>query len=96
MKHWNEWKDVYRNFLMLGQLGLSFITPTILCLLLCWWLTSHMGVGLWVYILGFFFGLGGSFTVAYNFYCSLEKQDKKKEVDEEKAKKKRVSYNRHL
>ena len=45
------------------------------------------------YILpGFFFGLGGSGTVAYKFYLSINRQQKK----ENKKKKNKVSFNRHL
>ena len=46
----------------------------------------------WVYIPGFFFGLGGSGTVAYKFYLSINRQQKK----ENKKKKNKVSFNRHL
>lgn len=74
---------------MLSQLGLSFITPLLLCLAACWWLNVYIGVGGWVYILGFFFGLGGSFTVAYKLYLSVMSRQKKEE------KKKKVFFNRH-
>ena len=56
--------DMLKNITMLTQFGLSFVTPIFLCLALCWWLNIHAGVGAWVYIPGFFFGLGGSFMVA--------------------------------
>ena len=54
-----NWADMLKNITMLTQFGLSFVTPVFLCLALCWWLNIHMGVGAWVYIPGFFFGLGG-------------------------------------
>ena len=41
---------------------------------------------------GFFFGLGGSGTVAYKFYLSIDRQQRK----ENKKKKNKVSFNRHL
>lgn len=85
-----SWAHTMKNITLLSQLGLSFITPLLLCLAVCWWLTAHMGLGGWVYLPGFFFGLGGSFTVAYKFYLSVVKQEKKQE------KKKKVSFNRHL
>ena len=47
------------------------------------------GVGVWVYIPGFFFGMGGSATVAYKFYLSINKQQKKKH------KKDKIYFNRH-
>ena len=73
-----QWSEILRNVTMLSQLGLSFITPLLLCLALCWFITSRTGVGGWVYIPGFFFGMGGSATVAYKFYLSVNKQEKKK------------------
>ena len=71
---------------------LSFITPLLLCLALCWFIISKTGVGVWVYIPGFFFGMGGSATVAYKFYLSINRQQRK----ENKKRKNKVSFNRHL
>lgn len=85
-----QWSELVKNITMLSQLGLSLITPILLCLAICWMLVSKTGVGEWIYILGFFFGLGGSGTVAYKFYLSISRQHEKEE------KKKKVSFNRHL
>ena len=85
-------KEVYQNIFMLSQLGLSFIMPLLLCLALCWFFVDRTGVGGWVYIPGFFFGLGGSFTTAYKFYLAVTKKEEKNE----KTKKKKVSFNKHL
>ena len=74
---------------MLTQFGLSLLTPTLLCLFLCYFLSSRLGVGGWIYIVGFFFGLGGSATVGWKFYKAVLKDDKKKE------KRSGVSFNRH-
>ncbi len=79
-----------RNIAMLTQFGLSFITPLLLCLAVCWWLDTHMGLGGWVYIPGFFFGMGGSGMVAYKLYLSVTSRQKKEE-----KKKNRISFNRH-
>lgn len=87
MKHWAK---MYQNILMLTQFGLSFITPLLMCLAICWWLCSRLGIGGWIYILGFFFGLGGSFTVAYKFYLTTMNQQKKEKEKE------RISFNRHI
>lgn len=51
-----QWSEILRNVTMLSQLGLSFITPLLLCLALCWFITSRTGVGDWVYIPGFSLG----------------------------------------
>ena len=84
-----NWTDMIKNVTMLTQFGLSFVTPLLLCLAACWWLTAYTGVGGWIYILGFFFGLGGSFMVAYKLYLSVLSREKKEE------KKKKISFNRH-
>ncbi|MGN0323297.1 MAG: AtpZ/AtpI family protein [Oliverpabstia sp.] len=83
------WTDILRNITALTQFGLSLITPLLLCLGLCWWISSQMGVGAWVYIPGFFFGIGGSAMVAYKLYLSVIKKDKKEK------KKNKISFNRH-
>lgn len=74
-----NWADMLKNITMLTQFGLSFVTPVFLCLALCWWLNIHMGVGAWVYIPGFFFGLGGSFMVAYKLYLKIMEEQKKED-----------------
>ena len=74
---------------MLSQLGLSFITPLLLCLALCWFIISKTGVGGWIYIPGFFFGMGGSGMVAWKLYISVTGKQKKEET------KKHISFNRH-
>lgn len=47
---------------------------------------------MWIYIVGFFFGIGASFMTAYKFYLSEIQKEKK----ENKNKKKRVSFNKHM
>lgn len=84
-----KWGEFIGNLTMLSQFGLSFITPLLLCLFVCWWLTTHLGIGEWVFIPGFFFGLGGSFMVAYKFYLLVTSRQKKEK------KKNKVSFNRH-
>lgn len=87
-----NWSDMLKNLTMLTQFGLSFITPLLLCLAACWWLTNSLGVGGWVYILGFFFGMGGSAMVAYKLYLSVTSR----QTREKKKNKTKVSFNRHL
>lgn len=89
MKRWN---DLIKNIALLTQLGLSFITPVLLCLALCWWLMIRFSIGGWIFIPGFFFGLGGSFTVAYKLYLSVVGRQKK----ENKKKKQKIAFNRHM
>ena len=55
-----QWSEIIRNVTMLSQLGLSLITPTLLCLAVCWLIVSRTGVGGWIFIPGFFFLLTDS------------------------------------
>ena len=81
--------EIYKNLIMLTQFGLSLITPLLLCMGLCWWLTSSFGIGGWIFIPGFFFGMGGSGMVAYKLYLSVTERQKKEDT------KKKISFNIH-
>ncbi|MBS6397951.1 MAG: AtpZ/AtpI family protein [Clostridiales bacterium] len=83
------WTDMMKNLTALTQFGLSLIPPLLLCLGICVWLSVSFGMSGWIYIPGFFFGMGGSAMVAYKFYLGVTIRQKK-----EKEKKK-VSFNRH-
>ena len=91
MKAMKKWAGIISNLTILTQFGLSFVTPLLLCLGICWWLTDRFALGGWVYLLGFFFGLGGSFTVASKLYLNVTAPDRK----EKEKEKKKVSFNRH-
>ena len=84
-----QWTGILKQISMLTQFGLSFITPLLLCLGICYLLCSRVGLGGWIYILGFFFGLGGSFTVAWKMYRQVQKDGKKNSTPPVKG------YNRH-
>ncbi len=84
-----QWTDLMKNLTMLTQFGLSLITPLILCLMACWFLNTRLGFGGWIYIPGFFFGLGGSGTFAWKLYLSVTKREEKE------RRKKGVSFNSH-
>ena len=45
-----QWSEIIRNVTMLSQLGLSLITPVLICLAVCWLIVSKTGTGGWVYI----------------------------------------------
>ena len=87
-----QWSEILKNISMLTQFGLSLITPILLCLFICFLLCKYTGVGGWVYILGFFFGLGGSGTVAWRFYQMSDRQEKRREKD----RKDHISFNSHV
>ncbi|MCR5828830.1 MAG: AtpZ/AtpI family protein [Lachnospiraceae bacterium] len=81
--------EVVKQLSWLTQLGLSLITPVLLCILGCSFLCSRFGIGGWIYIPGFILGLGASFMTAYKFYLSESAKGKK---DKDKRK---PGYNRH-
>ena len=83
---------IYKKIRQKGEEDETMVRDHQKCLAVCWLIVSKTGAGGWVYIPGFFFGLGGSGTVAYKFYLSINRQQKK----ENKKKKNKVSFNRHL
>lgn len=78
-----------KNLTLLSQLGLSLVMPLLICMGICYLLTSRLGAGSWVYILGFFFGLGGSGMTAYKTYLAVMKKEEKKDGE------KRAAFNSH-
>jgi len=86
-----QWAEIIKNISLLTQFGLSLLTPLLLCLGICWWLYSHFHFGGWIFIPGFFFGLGGSGMVAYKLYLSVTSRQEK----ERQKKKEKISFNRH-
>ena len=39
-----NWADIIKYVTAFTQFGLSFITPLLLCLGVCWWLSVYAGV----------------------------------------------------
>lgn len=78
-----KWTDIIEKLTMLTQLSLSLVTPLLLCLGLCWWSSTAGSLGGWIYLIGFFFGLGGSAMTAWKFYQSVVMRhgtDRKKKI----------------
>lgn len=69
-----DWAAISQRLVMIGQLGLSLLMPLLLCLGACYLLTSRLGLGLWIYLPGFIFGLGGSFMTAYKLWLSVRRK----------------------
>ena len=84
--------ELVKNLTLLTQLGLSLVTPLLMCLGISWWLTSRFGLGGWVYIPAFLFGLGGMFSVGMKLSQTILSRYKK----EKEEKKQPLSFNRHL
>lgn len=84
-----QWSEILRNVTMLDPAG-TVLSHRFCCAwhsagLLLPGPVSEAGS----IFLGFFFGMGGSATVAYKFYLSVNKQEKKKH------KKNKIYFNRH-
>ena len=84
-----NFNDLCRNLVLLSQLGLSLVTPLLFCLAISWWVIDRFGLGGWVFIPGFFFGLGGSAMVAYKLYLAETGKPKKNDRGD------KVFFNRH-
>ena len=82
-------REALKNLTLLSQLGLSLVVPVLMCVFLCYWLTTRFGFGSWIYIPGFILGLGSSAMTAWKFYTAVIMKNKKNE------KKKPPSFNRH-
>lgn len=82
---------IFKQLSLISQFGLSLIVPLLMCLGGAWLLNVKAGWGLWIYIPGFFFGLGSSFMTAYKFYL-LQNRNTEKEKKNEKPK---VYFNTH-
>ena len=84
-----DWSRALQNITMVGQLGLSLVMPVLMCLAVCYLLTSNLGCGAWIYIPGFILGLGASFMTAYKVYLSEERRNRKD------GEHKPTAFNRH-
>ncbi|MDO4476183.1 MAG: AtpZ/AtpI family protein [Lachnospiraceae bacterium] len=85
-----EWNKLFKQILMLSQLGLSLLTPLVMCVGICWWLQTSLGLGAWVYIPGFILGLGSSGMTFWKFVQVILNKEKK-----EKPEPRGLSFNRH-
>ncbi len=83
----SELTRVFRNLSLVGQLGMSLVTPLLMCLLGAYWLNSKAGAPLWIYIPAWILGLGSSFMTAWKVYRAALRKDKKEEP--------RAAFNRH-
>lgn len=91
--------EIARQFSFLTQLGLSLITPLLLCLAVCYLLTSKAGAGGWVYLPGFILGIGSGIMVARNFWKLMERELLKKKEDKPVIRSKHekgTSFNEHI
>lgn len=71
---------VLRGIVLVGQLGISLITPPVVMALLGSWLQRRFGLGTWVMLAAIVVGLLTSGTSAYHF-CRRVMDSAKKEED---------------
>lgn len=76
-----NWSQIFGQLTMVAQLGLSLATPLLMCLLICYLLTSRLGLGVWVYLPGFILGLGSSAMSGYKMYLAVMKKEEKEKKD---------------
>ena len=86
-----DFSKLMTQFAMVGQLGLSLVTPLLVCIFACYMLTTKLGWPRWIYIIGFFFGLGGAAMTAYKGYLGVSKKNETKKRPENE-----VSFNKHI
>lgn len=71
-----------KGLVWLSQLGISIVSPLILCLFGSVWLRNRYGLGSWLIVLGLLLGLLGSFSAGLTFYrntvCVNQKTSKDK------------------
>ena len=84
-----QWSQIIKQLTLLTQFGLSLITPLLLCLFISYVIMTRTGAA-WVFIPGFFFGIGGSATFAWKFYGTIVNKENKK-----KKQRRGRSFNRH-
>ena len=91
MKNYKQLSEVIKQLTLLTQFGIELVTPLLGCLAISYVLVAKLGIGGWIFIPGFFFGLGGSWAVALKLYKSTLHQQEK----ERKEKKQELNFNRH-
>ncbi|SFR62799.1 AtpZ/AtpI family protein [Anaeromicropila populeti] len=76
-------REVIHAFLMITQLGLTFITPIGLCSILGYYLDQWMKTGFW-FIVMFFVGVLAGFRNAYHLTKGFYTKDLQREKEEQK------------
>lgn len=66
-----------RELVWLTELGLSIVSPLVLCVLGAAWLRGRFSLEPWIVIIGLLVGLGGAFSAGLAFYRHTRLMDKK-------------------
>ena len=75
----NSHSKALQNLLWISQLGVSLITPPLVCIWGAYWLQNHFSLGGWIMILGIILGFGAAASSGMAFYRMVLRQAKKKE-----------------
>lgn len=81
-------KNVFRNFAMLTQLGLSIMTPIFLCIFVGYYIDTRFGTKLtfFLLILGFFAGGRNGYLLAkHTIRLSQKEEEQEKELKRQQA-----------
>ena len=62
------WLKAFRELAWLTQLGISLITPPLLCAAVCWWAIGRLGWPAWTMLPALGLGFGAAAVGFYNFY----------------------------
>ena len=64
---------------MITQLGLSLVTPVLLCVFLAVWLKNHFQLGEWILILGIVSGIAAMALTFFKIYKVYQNEDEREE-----------------
>jgi ABC-type dipeptide/oligopeptide/nickel transport system permease component len=79
-----------QNLTLLTQLGISLVTPPLVCIWLASYLQKKFSLGIWVMLVAIAVGLLASASTAYSFYKRYQVRNRKKDDG-----KPPVSFNNH-
>ena len=63
-----SWSKVIKGIALVGQIGISIITPPVVMALLGSWLSQKYGIGSWLTLVCIIFGLLAAASSGYSWY----------------------------
>lgn len=74
-----SWNKIVKGIALVGQIGISVITPPVVMALLGAWLSGKLGTGAWLTLVCIVVGLLASASTAYSYYKKFFKAGPKEE-----------------
>lgn len=71
------WMKAMRELAWLTQLGISLITPPLLCGALAWWAIGRFGLPEWVMLAALALGFGAAAVSFYKFYLYMQRKSER-------------------